>query len=147
MAMDVKMEGDGNGARVIHADFCMYTNSVICTLTEWRGVHHPHSKGSTLKNYWTCPSTGTRFFSACSARQGAPAGGKLVSREIGGCVACRKLEMISFNGMGEGQCSGTEAASFLVNLSLGSRAHLLHHALITCWVTRSAPLSTDLPRR
>lgn len=30
----------------------------------------------------------------CLARQGAPVGGKLVSQEIGGCMACRRLEVV-----------------------------------------------------
>ena len=37
----------------------------------------------------------------CLARQGAPAGGKLVSQEIGGCMACRRLEVVFVYRVGE----------------------------------------------
>lgn len=30
----------------------------------------------------------------CLTRQGAPVGGKLVSQEIGGCMTCRRLEVV-----------------------------------------------------
>lgn len=45
--------------------------------------------------------TYTYICSACLARQGAPAGGKLVSQEIGGCLACRKLEVVFVYRVGE----------------------------------------------
>lgn len=37
----------------------------------------------------------------CLARQGAPAGGKLISQEIGGCMACRQLEVVFVYRVGE----------------------------------------------
>lgn len=39
-----------------------------------------------MTDIYICPT--------CLARQGAPAGGKLVSQEIGGCLTCRKLEVV-----------------------------------------------------
>jgi hypothetical protein len=39
----------------------------------------------------------------CLARQGAPAGGKLVSQEIGGCMACRRLEVVFVYRVREGE--------------------------------------------
>ncbi len=36
----------------------------------------------------------TYIGSECLARRGAPVGGKLVSQEVGGCLACRRLEVV-----------------------------------------------------
>jgi hypothetical protein len=38
--------------------------------------------------------TYTYICPTCLARQGTPVGGKLVSQEIGGCMACLKLEAV-----------------------------------------------------
>lgn len=62
----------------------------------------------------------------CLARQGAPVGGKLVSQEIGGCLTCRRLEVVFVYA----ECSATEYSGALLGPSSKS--------------DRSVPIGNDL---